>query len=99
MENQSPTSSQNVGATAPAALTNPTAHLTALKGLLQPFTGSEKLNEQDIIQFLHSVKKLAKLCAWDDEKMILATDLSLQEDAKNFTMALKAQSLFPKKFK
>ena len=31
--------------------------------------------------------------------MILATDLSLQEDAKNFTMALKAQSLFPKTFK
>ena len=26
-------------------------------------------------------------------------DLSLQEDAKNFTMALKAQSLFPKTFK
>ena len=71
--------------------TNPTAHLTALKGLLQPFTGSEKLDEQDVIQFLHSVKKFAKLCSWDDEKTILATDLSLTEDAKNFAMALKAQ--------
>ena len=31
--------------------------------------------------------------------MILATDLSLTDDAKNFAMALKAQSLFPKTFK
>ena len=69
MEKQLPNSTQNAGATAPTgttaptALTNPTAHLTALKGLLQPFTGSEKLDEQDVIQFLHSVKKLAKLCS------------------------------------
>ena len=105
MEKQLPNSTQNAGATAPTgttaptALTNPTAHLTALKGLLQPFTGSEKLDEQDVIQFLHSVKKLAKLCSWDDEKTILATDLSLTEDAKNFAMALKAQDLFPTTFK
>ena len=94
MDTQTPTSTQNGAAAAPTTpttgtLTNPTAHLTALKGLLQPFTGSEKLNEQDVIQFLHSVKKLAKLCLWDDEKMIPATDLSLTD------MPLKAQSLFP----
>ena len=93
-----PSSSSQVPA--PPAST-PTTTITAMKGLIPPYNGTESVEkgEDDIIQFLATVRKIATLAAWDDTKTILAVEISVKDEAKNFLAALKAQGKYPSDFK
>ena len=97
-----PTSSNSQGAAAPAPpAPHSTTSITAMKGLIPSYDGSESVEkgEDDIIQFLATVRKIATLAAWDDTKTILAVEISVKDEAKNFLAALKAQGKFPSDFK
>lgn len=85
---------------APPAST-PTTTMNAMKGLIPAYNDTESVEkgEDDIIQFLATVRKIATLAAWDDTKTILAVEISVKDEAKNFLAALKAQGKFPADFK
>ena len=94
----SPSSTSQVPAT---LASTPTTTITAMKGLIPPYNGTESVEkgEDDIIQFLATVRKIATLAAWDDTKTILAVEISVKDEAKNFLAALKAQGKYPSDFK
>ena len=74
------------------------AHLTALKGVIQPYSGDEVIGEDYVVTFLAAVKKVAKICKWEEEQKILAVELSVRSRAKNYLAALKAQNVMPSTF-
>ena len=85
--------------TTSTSMTSQTNAIAAMKGLIPPYSGTESVGEDDIIQYLASVRKIATLASWDDLKMILAVEISVKDEAKNFIAALKAKDKFPTTFK
>lgn len=100
----SPTNVQQTGPT-PSSTTNanggttsagtPFTNIAALRNLIPTYSGSENITEIDILEFLASVKKVVKLFDWDSQRHILAIELSLTGDAKNFWNAQKQPNQLP----
>ena len=63
---------------------NPSGNLASMKALVQPYSGEEQIgsNDQDILDFLAAINRMAKLFNWDDNKKTLALELNLIGSAK-----------------
>ena len=62
-----------------------------MKALVQLYSGEEQIasNNEDILDFLEAIKRMARLFNWDENKKNLTLEIHLIGSAKNFWTSIK----------